>query len=104
MVRKKPRIFGTGGLTMADNTCISCGRIIPEGRHICLHCGDYDDQQRFTTPKPQIKTNADRIRSMTDDELIPIVHHYVCIQFPTGCPKERCDDCVRTWLKQEVER
>lgn len=32
---------------MADNTCICCGRIIPEGRHICLHCGDYDDQQTF---------------------------------------------------------
>lgn len=32
---------------MHDNTCIRCGRIIPEGRHICLACGDYDDMQTF---------------------------------------------------------
>lgn len=30
-----------------DNTCVCCGRIIPEGRQICLHCGDYDDMQVF---------------------------------------------------------
>lgn len=36
---------------MPDNTCIVCGRIIPEGRHICLACGDYDDMQTFSQPK-----------------------------------------------------
>lgn len=35
---------------MNDNTCVCCGRIIPEGRHICLSCGDYDDMQRFRVP------------------------------------------------------
>lgn len=86
---------------MPDNTCIRCGRIIPEGRQICLHCGEYDDMQTFGG-KP--KTNADRIRSMTDDELIPIVMQHVCMQFPTCCPKERCDECVRAWLREKVER
>lgn len=34
-----------------DNTCVCCGRIIPEGRQICLHCGDYDDMQTFKDAK-----------------------------------------------------
>lgn len=54
---------------MQDNTCVCCGRIIPEGRHICLSCGDYDDQQRFKPDVlPIVRTNGDRIRSMVDDE------------------------------------
>lgn len=35
---------------MADARCIRCGRVIPEGEQLCLHCGDYDDQQRFRVP------------------------------------------------------
>lgn len=35
---------------MTDNTCITCGRIIPEGRHICLHCERQNEMQRFSTP------------------------------------------------------
>lgn len=54
---------------MRENTCIVCGRIIPEGRHICLACGDYDDQQRFCPPKHARQTNGDRIRAMSDAEL-----------------------------------
>lgn len=53
---------------MPDNTCICCGKIIPEGRNICLACGDYDDMQTFRKPEQKPKTNADRIRSMVDDE------------------------------------
>lgn len=51
---------------MPDNTCICCGKIIPEGRHICLACGDYDDMQTFHT---KIRTNGDKLRSMTNREL-----------------------------------
>ena len=57
-----------------DNTCVCCGRIIPEGGHICLACGDYDDMQTFRPssrahyPEPPKVTNGDRIRSMVDDE------------------------------------
>lgn len=86
---------------MPDNTCICCGKIIPEGRQICLNCERGDDMQTFGG-KP--KTNGDRIRSMTDEELIPVLHHYVCIQFPQQCPYEHCDDCVRAWLRERVER
>lgn len=51
---------------MPDNTCITCGRIIPEGGHLCLACGDYDDMQTFQT---KIRTNGDKLRSMTNREL-----------------------------------
>ena len=32
---------------MHDNTCIRCGRPIPDDMRICLACGDYDDMQNF---------------------------------------------------------
>lgn len=54
-----------------DNTCICCGRIIPEGRHICLHCERGNEMQTFCDiRKPSvIKTNGDRVRSMSNAEL-----------------------------------
>lgn len=86
---------------MPDNTCISCGRIIPEGRFICLHCASENDMQRFVdTPK----TNGDRIRHMTDSELIPIVMHWVChTAHAHECPESECDDCVMHWLQKEAD-
>lgn len=67
---------------MPDNTCVCCGRIIPEGGHICLACGDYDDQQTFRPssrayyPEPPKVTNGDRIRQMTDEELAVLLVKY----------------------------
>lgn len=55
------------------------------------------------------KSNADRIRQMTDEELAEMVSMKVCrIIKPDGnnCPKGfyfgKCDKCVLKWLKQEV--
>lgn len=53
---------------MTENTCIRCGRIIPEGRHICLLCEGENEVQHFQTQIPPVRTNGDRIRSMVDDE------------------------------------
>lgn len=50
-------------------------------------------------------TNADKIRSMTNEQLIPVVFRYVCQNMiPHGkpCQHAECDDCIRNWLKQEV--
>lgn len=47
-------------------------------------------------------TNGDRLRSMKDEQLIPIVMHYVCQKYSLGCPYEHCDDCVRAWLRKEA--
>ena len=89
---------------MNENTCVCCGRIIPEGRHICLLCEGQNDMQTFGG-RP--KTNGDRIRQMTDEELANIVQFWL-----------ECDDCTCNdgdcgadcfyaackWLKQEVKQ
>ena len=52
------------------------------------------------------KTNADKIREMTDEQLIPVVLSYVCHNYYQGkqpCPAEHCDDCIRAWLRKEAE-
>lgn len=38
---------------MPENTCICCGKVIPEGRQVCLSCGDYDDMQTFKSQKEE---------------------------------------------------
>lgn len=32
---------------MPDNTCVCCGKIIPEGRQICLSCEGQNEMQTF---------------------------------------------------------
>lgn len=42
-----------------DNICVCCGKIIPEGRHVCLRCGSYDDMQTFRAERhPELITPA----------------------------------------------
>lgn len=60
-----------------------------------------------TTPQPQ--TNADRIRSMTDEELAEFMKPW-----DSGCPRwkenplpcsdwDNCGECWLKWLKEEVK-
>ena len=77
---------------MEDNTCICCGRIIPEGRHICLACGDYDDMWTF---KPRIRTNGDSVRSMNNHELAELI----CELADIGVVGEKA---ILAWLNSEV--
>lgn len=53
-------------------------------------CIDFDER------KPQ--TNADRIRSMTDEELAKILGGK-CICPPTSGCAEVCGDCVACWIE-----
>ncbi|HAG12392.1 MAG TPA: hypothetical protein DCG49_00840 [Ruminococcus sp.] len=95
---------------MHDNTCIRCGRIIPEGQHICLHCGDYDDQQRFKSDAlPIVRTNGDRIRAMSDSELANMLSSiWICHHFDSceKCPLAEAENCradgMKQWLRSEV--
>lgn len=57
-----------------------------------LHCGDTDEPQ----------TNADRIRSMTDEELYDLLWGGVCNHIPK-CTGDLCSECVHSWLKSPVE-
>lgn len=58
-------------------------------------------------PQEPVKpTNADRMRSMTDEELAKfITSGYYQPHCPVGsCPVvEDCEDCWLRWLKKEVE-
>ena len=101
---------------MTDNTCVCCGRIIPEGRHICLHCGDYDDQQRVKPDAlPIVRTDGDRIRAMSDAQLVGVIVTALsakaiecdyCIHRDEVCrnkrPSRRCAAGMIEWLRSEV--
>ena len=84
---------------MNSMICPKCGNLISYnsyfGAYYCSVCGEYFQEIK--------KTNADKIRSMTDEELVNVV------PCPLGfsmfrCPIERqCGPCKREWLKQPVE-
>ena len=67
-------------------------------------CPDYPEKRRFCGAFCE-PTNADRIRSMTDEELANI------IECPYGNPyfdehlpcKGSCHDCLLIWLQQPAE-
>lgn len=74
------------------------------GHSICFEkaCKKYDPKERTQ------QTNADRIRSMSDEELEKAVgHRSLCyyIQDETNfCNgREVCGDCIREWLKQPAD-
>lgn len=94
---------------MADNTCACCGAIIPEGRQICLLCEGENEVQQFHPIAP-VRTNGDRIRQMTDEELAALIANendfcslcaynsdLLCFKQP-----EACTHGFYEWLKQEV--
>lgn len=98
---------------MPDNTCICCGRIIPEGRQICLACGDYDDQQRF---ERKVRTNGDMIRAMTNGQLCGFILTALssqaiecdyCVHRNEVCSHKRrlkpCKIGIVKWLESEVK-
>lgn len=80
------------------NTCYSKQETC-EVLHFCgVDCGAY--QPRYTT-------NADRIRSMTDEELAEFIGGLgACISNDDEyCYKfKNCNDCRLAWLKSEVEK
>jgi hypothetical protein len=74
------------------------------GKTVCVHCDPdwelMDDCMEFPKPKP--KTNADRIRAMSDEELAYwVMCPYDDVE-PDSCPKG-CMKCTLEWLKQPAE-
>ena len=53
--------------------------------------------------KPSL-TNADRIRSMTDEELADVIAEGFCSGRVDKCNNyKRCTDCTLDWLKEEAK-
>jgi hypothetical protein len=72
-------------------TCMIDGRSV-------YNASDYTcDQYRPAKPL----TNADRIRQMTDEELIELVNSSVC-HYVTNCLDNDCEECGRKWVMKEV--
>lgn len=67
-------------------------------------CVGYDKCKNY---KPNCKTNADRIRAMSDEELAdllsapcPLLRRFD----DKGCPNPKpCRECIADWLKQPAE-
>ena len=96
-----------------SNTCVCCGREIPEGSQVCVICGQKPKQK---------ERQIDRIRNMSVDEIAKFIDTHdigvgekICYWYcekTTGnkykCPyneKERdtkCIECVKQWLLSEV--
>ena len=50
------------------------------------------------------KTNADRIRAMSDEELADVVANGVgCVRKAPHCRADDCTPCILDWLKQPAE-
>ena len=87
------------------NKCMICGREIPEDRHICLSCEHTNELQTFRT---EPKTNGDRIRQMTDEELGEFLALDMC-SICSECLSDTCGDTdtckkgIMNWVKMEVD-
>ena len=91
-----------GGLGMGDEPVDAC-RNFRASEWVCPYA------ETWTFHKCEYRwmpTNADRIRSMTDEELAQYMGD---VQTWGGCPNhgarnctENCADCWLDWLKQEV--
>lgn len=98
---------------MPDNTCIVCGRIIPEGRQICPSC-EHRRESRRQTNRDKLLHTAEydtlcqmntRLRMydgwrpciMTAMGLDYFARSERCKRFGTSCK-----DCIAAWLNEEV--
>ena len=83
-----------------------CGKCkIQRGRPVCNSCFSYD---KFI---PIAITNADRIRSMSDEELAEFLEKILSgnrdeIGINCGnskCKEWKCTECISKWLQSEVD-
>lgn len=92
-----------GGRDMTTDLCFKCSN---KDSILCSICGIAKDGAREHFNQKPI-TNADRIRSMTDEELAEFIGddlmYNIC---PSDCfedPDRPCKVCALAWLKQEVK-
>ena len=82
---------------------MNCSDCKNNGTQICSVCCSYQGCPDRWEAKP--KTNADRFRAMSDEELAKTISgdqiYPWCTEEP--CKYDSCTDCVLAWLKQEAE-
>lgn len=91
-----------------EKSCFNCKYFDQpsfEMKEFCWEC--LRQEEVYTRWERKPITNADRIRSMTDEELVEFLAPY-----NSGCPKEHgsvmachdkgCYKCWEDWLKEEV--
>lgn len=66
-----------------------------------------EQKDHIADSNKMVVTNADRIRSMTDEELIAFIKQ-PCktikeMTYPNRNCVFRCDECIEEWLKEKVE-
>jgi len=74
------------------------GKPFGNGADVCPVCGKPSTIGR--------KTNADRIRMMSDEELAERMSCFECVGCPLcheDCVGKSCKDAILEWLKKEVE-
>ena len=52
---------------------------------------------------PNVQTNADRIRAMSDEELVNVVPCPLGFSMFRCTKNQKCKDCKKEWLKQPAE-
>lgn len=80
-----PRKYGEGVIRCGGESC----------RNIRIGYG--------LTLNPAAMSNAERIRSMNDDELIKLLSRFAsfaCIFPEKDCEYDNCKDCVAKWLEE----
>ena len=71
------------------NTCVCCGREIPEGSQYCVICGQKPKQKQ---------RQIDRIRNMSVKELARFLHKI-------AKKTEACDDCpINNFCDERINR
>lgn len=74
--------------------------------HLTVMDRDFEIVRAFLRDKKKTQTNADRIRSMTDEELAEVLFGS-CIEHmgveDCSHPEKACKSCVLDWLKSESE-
>lgn len=95
--------------------CGECGNTLPpcDGfprqvfcKRFHLHMGIYEDASRCRDFEKKPQTNADRIRSMSDEELAEFIVAGLYDICPHNCFEDLdrpCKVCSLDWLKQETE-
>jgi hypothetical protein len=83
-----------------ENRCACCHRIIPEGSHYCIICGD--------VPKRKKQRQIDRIRNMSVEELASLFKQCDCGTPPycsckNGICEKDCFECAKRYLESEVD-